>query len=97
MLDHIGKGARTQKKVIAQQLADVYPNAVTKIKGEVPDIYQQARIEDAWVLLDTDLKVGDQIKVITPNAPLFCEVTAIRPGAFKVKENLGSRTSICLW
>ena len=39
------KGTQTYKKVIAQQVESVYPNAVTKITDVIPDIYKLASCE----------------------------------------------------
>jgi hypothetical protein len=63
--DVVEKGNRPQKKVIAQQLERVYPLAVRKTTDVVPDIYQKASIEDGWIQLATDLRIGDRVRLIT--------------------------------
>jgi hypothetical protein len=63
--DVVEKGNRPQKKVIAQQVEDVYPQAVSRSTDVVPDIYQKAPINNGWVELATDLKVGDRVRLIT--------------------------------
>ena len=63
--DKIDKGARPQKKVIAQQVETVYPQAVNKTTDVVPDIFQKALIKDGWVALTTDLKVGERVRLVT--------------------------------
>jgi len=40
--DMTTNGNRTNKKVIAQQVETVYPQAVSKSTDAVPDIYQNA-------------------------------------------------------
>lgn len=40
---------RPQKKVIAQQVEQVYPQGVGQSNGVVPDIYQKAAIKDGWI------------------------------------------------
>jgi hypothetical protein len=63
--DVVEKGSRPQKKVIAQQVEKVYPEAVSTTTDVVPDIYQKAPINNGWVELPTDLKVGDRVRLIT--------------------------------
>ena len=83
--DTITKGNQVQKKVIGQQLADVYPQAVTKNLTEVvPDIYQQAELNDGWVLLATDLDPRDRVKVITDNSEEVYEVLETKPDRFRI-------------
>ncbi|MEM6724647.1 MAG: tail fiber domain-containing protein, partial [Bacteroidota bacterium] len=84
-IDTIQKGTRIQKKVIAQQMDEVYPLAVKKHLTEViPDIYQRAGFQDGWIKLETGLKVGDRIKIITSNSNDIYQVTAIETDRFKV-------------
>ena len=63
-IDVVGKGSRPQKKVIAQQVETIYPQAVSRTTDTVPDIYQNAGLKDGWVELATDLKVGDRVRLI---------------------------------
>lgn len=65
--DVIEKGSRPQKKVIAQQLEKVFPEAVNQTTDVVPDIYRKAPIKDGWIELATDLKVGDRVRLIREN------------------------------
>ncbi|MCB0315960.1 MAG: tail fiber domain-containing protein, partial [Calditrichaeota bacterium] len=49
--DTVANGSTPQKKVIAQQVAQVYPQAVTTNLTEVvPDIYQRAEVKDGWIM-----------------------------------------------
>ena len=64
-IDTVVKGAGKQKKVIAQQVEKVYPQAVSSGTDVVPDIFKMAPIHDGWVELATDLKVGDRVRLIT--------------------------------
>jgi|GEM_PF-4113719 len=53
-----------QKKVIGQQIASVYPQAVSLKTGIIPDIQQNAVMEGNWITLNNHgLKVGDTIKI----------------------------------
>lgn len=61
------KGSAMQKKVIAQQLEKLFPQAVDSLVNTVPDIYQSAAIKDGWIALATDLKPGERVKLIAAN------------------------------
>jgi len=81
--DTIANGTRPQKKVIAQQVEKVYPQAVSQSTGEVPDIYQRAPVKDGWVQLATDLKVGERVKLIGEKEQGVYPVLEVRDGAFR--------------
>ncbi len=66
--DVIEHGTAPSKKVIAQQVEKVFPQAVTRRTGEVPDIYHRATIQDGWINLATDLKKGERVKLIADRA-----------------------------
>jgi hypothetical protein len=83
--DSIGKGSQTIKKVIAQQVKEVYPQAVSNTLTDViPNIYQLSDITDGWITLKTDLKVGDNVKLIFSENEALFKVTEISANAFKV-------------
>ncbi len=65
--DVVEKGIRPHKRVIAQQVEKVYPQAVRNTTDVVPDIYQKALINNGWIELATDLKAGDRVHLITEN------------------------------
>ena len=59
--DVISRGSLPQKKVIAQQLETIFPQAVSRQTNVIPDIYEKATIlEDGWIELATDLKKGER-------------------------------------
>ena len=60
----IAKGNAPQKKVIAQQVESVFPQAVSQHTDVVPDIYQKAEVKDGWVKLTTNLKKGERVRLI---------------------------------
>ena len=73
------------KKVIAQQVKEVYPQAVkTNITRAIPDIYQMATVENGWIVLENDLKIGERIKIITEEDDKIYEVTEAESTRFKV-------------
>ncbi|MEL6274931.1 MAG: tail fiber domain-containing protein [Bacteroidota bacterium] len=84
-IDTIQKGNQVHKKVIAQQVAEVFPQAVQKDTKEViPDIYQRTEYKDGWIQLATNLKVGDRVKLITAHSNDIHEVTAVETNRFRV-------------
>jgi hypothetical protein len=80
--DKIANGNGSYKKVIAQQLEKVYPQSVNSTKGVVPDIYQKAKVQDGWVALATDLKVGDRVRLISDKEEGVHEVLEVKAGRF---------------
>ncbi len=83
--DVVTRGSRTQKKVIAQQVESVYPQAVSRSTEVVPDIYQRATQKDGWVTLATDLKVGERVRLIGEKEEGVHEVLEIGDGAFRTE------------
>jgi hypothetical protein len=81
--DKFASGKGPQKKVIAQQVEMVYPQAVVQTTGVVPDLFKKAAVKDGWVELATDLKKGDRVKLIGKKAESIHEVLEIRDGAFR--------------
>ncbi len=84
MIDTVAKGSQFHKKVIAQQVKDVFPQAVSTMTDVVPDIYQLSEIADGWVQLATDLQVGEKVKLIRKDGSDIYAVQAVRDGAFRV-------------
>jgi hypothetical protein len=82
--DVLDKGNRSQKKVLAQQVEQVYPTATNKGTDTVPDIYQLAKIKDGWIELATDLKKGERVKIIDAKVKMIVEVLEARPERFRV-------------
>lgn len=84
-VDVPNQGQKTQKKVIAQQIEQVYPQAVGQSNGVVPDIYQKAAIKNGWVVLRTDLKPGQRVRMITSNDDSTYEVLEVADGSFRTE------------
>ena len=85
MKDVVEHGNQAYKKVIAQQVAEVYPLAVTKdLTDVVPDIYKNAEIKNGWIILETNLKVGERVKIITEESAEIYTVTQAETHRFKV-------------
>jgi hypothetical protein len=81
--DTVANGRRQVKKVIAQQVESVYPQAVSKTTGVVPDIYQAATQDDGWVKLLTNLKAGERVKLVSEHGQGIYPVLEVRDGAFR--------------
>lgn len=84
MRDKVHYGDKQFKKVIAQELKEVYPAAVGQSINIIPDIYKNASAQQGWIVLDTDLQKGDKVKIITANGAKEVIVEEIANGKFKV-------------
>jgi len=81
--DTVANGSGPQKKVIAQQVETVFPQAVSRHTDVVPDIYQKAAIKDGWVQLATNLKTGERVRLIGGKKEGVFEVLESAPGRFR--------------
>jgi|GEM_PF-1153580 len=81
--DVIEKGHGLQKKLVAQQVERVFPQAVGTQTEVVPDIYRQARADGGWVALATDLKQGERVRLISDKAEGVYEVLEVAEGRFR--------------
>lgn len=85
--DYISQGTAPQKKVVAQQVAEVYPQAVTGNNTEIiPDIMKKATARDGWVSLEGhSLKKGERVRLILEDRQEDMEVVEAQAGKFKVE------------
>ncbi len=81
--DVIAKDGGHHKKVIAQQVEKVYPQAVTQHTDIVPDIYQKAEIKNGWVKLSTNLKRGERVRLLGEKKEGIHEVLEVAEGKFR--------------
>ena len=88
--DSVRNGSSKNKKVIAQQVEKVFPQAVRKLESPIPDIFAEAAITSGWVQLATNLSVGEKVKLITKQGEIQAEVTAVRADGFQVDTDLES-------
>ena len=63
--DGVRFGGQSFKKVIAQQIEEVYPIAVSKMSNFIPNIYQTAQAHNGVINIKTDAVAGDKLKLIT--------------------------------
>ncbi|MCE2863246.1 MAG: tail fiber domain-containing protein [Opitutaceae bacterium] len=84
--DTVLYGDRISKKVVAQQLERIFPEAVTRSTDVVTDIFLVAPVNAGWVELATDLKKGERVKVISENdEKIVTEVLEVAPGRFRTE------------
>jgi hypothetical protein len=82
-IDKVAKGPGGYKKVIAQQVAKVYPQAVSRSTNEVPDIYRKATVKDGWVKLATNLKKGERVRLMGEKTQGIYEVLEVEGKKFR--------------
>jgi hypothetical protein len=92
--DVIAKGNKLYKKVIAQQVERVYPQAVSKMTDVVPDIYKQTEIKDGVIHLATALKAGDKVKLIFESGEEMATVTAATATSFTVDKKQSGKVFV---
>jgi hypothetical protein len=70
-IDRVSNNNKNQKKVIAQQIQSIYPDAVSINVGIIPNVYQvaqsveiQGNISQVVTEKKHDFKVGDKVKII---------------------------------
>jgi hypothetical protein len=82
-IDTVAKTPGKYKKVIAQQVEKVYPLAVSRSTDVVPDIYRKAMVENGWLMLATDLKKGERVRLIGEKKEGIHEVLEVAEGRFR--------------
>lgn len=83
--DVIGRGNSLHKKVIAQQVESLFPQAVGRMVNTIPDIYKKAACHNGWVLLATDLKKNERVSIMVEDKSQVCEVLEIAEGKFRTE------------
>lgn len=88
-IDTLAKGNGTVKKVIAQELKTVYPEAISYVSKVVPSIYTRTDITEGWINLSPkELKVGSLIEYIVTKNGKECRysgvVEAIEKNRFRI-------------
>jgi Chaperone of endosialidase len=89
LIDSISKGNSHYKKVIAQQVEKVYPQAVNMLTDCIPDIYQLTKIENNFIFLPNhNLKKGERVKLIFEDKQEVFEVKAATALGFSINCSL---------
>jgi hypothetical protein len=83
MLDVVARGPGKYKKVIAQQVEKVFPQAISKSTDVIPDIYRKAVMKDGWVKLATHLKKGERVRLIDETKGAIHEVLEVNAEGFR--------------
>ncbi|CAN5239391.1 hypothetical protein BH23VER1_BH23VER1_24280 [soil metagenome] len=82
LIDEVAHGSRQHKKVVAQQVESILPNAVTCSVGTIPDVFQMAALTGGWIELDAGLELGERVRLIGGKQSGVHEVLELREGAF---------------
>ncbi|HAB90548.1 MAG TPA: hypothetical protein DCF84_08425, partial [Bacteroidetes bacterium] len=83
--DVIGQGGRDFKKVIAQQVEGVFPQAVNTTSNYIPNIYEAAKITNGKIMVSAEVTVGDKIKMFKEDgSELHVNVLATDANSFTV-------------
>lgn len=92
MKDKTLDGGRPHKKLIAQQIEKVYPQAVGTTKGAVPDIFRVATAKKGVIAFDepadVGLKTGEIIRLLQGERDFIVEVAGVTKAGFTVKESM---------
>jgi len=95
LIDNYRDGGRTSFNIIAQELIEVFPEAISKGMSYIPSIYSKCQ----WITVSAyeieihinkphDLVVGDEIEILLEDSSIKeCDVTAIiNETTFRVKK-----------
>ena len=82
MKDKAVGGEQATKKLIAQQVKTVFPEAVSLLTDVIPDIYKLSEIKDGYIALETDLEKGDRVKLIFEGKEEVVEVIKTNRNGF---------------
>ncbi|MCX8478496.1 MAG: tail fiber domain-containing protein, partial [Chitinophagales bacterium] len=82
------------KKVIAQQVEQVYPQAVRKTKGFIPDVYKTAQAENGKISVRNTFKKGNVVKLIVANQDLSVVVQEATEQWFIVDKPLNEKVFV---
>ncbi len=92
MKDGTIDGGRKHKKVIAQQVEKVFPQAVSQTTGVVPDIFRLATVKDGVIAFkdgsEVDLKKGETVRLVSKGSEVLSEVTEVQKKGFRVKDEV---------
>ena len=75
---------RPIKKVIAQDVEKIFPQAVSQTTNVIPDIYQMAIIKDGIITLKNDLQKGELVRLLFSDKDEVFEVLEADKKSFKV-------------
>lgn len=82
------KDDKPYKKVIAQEVKEVYPQAVSFTTEIIPDIYTMSTLKNGLVTIQNTLKQGDKVKLIMEDKEGLYDVIEATENNFRINENL---------
>jgi hypothetical protein len=85
-IDTVKNTDKTYKKVISQQIASIYPDAVSYHTEFIPNIFKMSEIKDNWIQLSTDLIVGDIVKLVLEKEEKKVNVVETTESSFRVDD-----------
>ncbi len=83
--DILSKDGGPHKKLVAQQVEQIFPQAVSTLTEVVPDIFHQATVSADWLILATDLKEGERVRLISADADDVYEVLEATSEKFRTQ------------
>ena len=84
MKDKVKYGEKVTKKLIAQQVKEVLPQAVSLQTEFIPNIYKLSTINEGIISLENDLKKGDKVKLYFDENEEIVEVVSATKNSFKL-------------
>jgi hypothetical protein len=72
------------KKVIAQQVETVYPQAISQTTAVIPNIYKVASIKSGHVIVPNDLQPGEKVRLIFEDHEELASVVTADAAGFTV-------------
>jgi hypothetical protein len=91
--DYVAKGAAQRKGVIAQQIEQIYPEAIAKHSDYVPDIYASPKsigLDEGKLSLTMEkphgLKTGDEVRIFSKNGYAHKPVKVKNKTTFSINE-----------
>lgn len=98
LIDSIAKGSRVHKKVIAQELKEVYPGAVNISADVIPNIYKTAGIYNGFITLaGHGLAMGDKVQLIFGSQKELCKVLEVNNTGFRVQTTHTAETGVFVY
>ena len=82
------KDDKPYKKVIAQEVKEVYPQAVSFTTEIIPDIYAMSTLKNGLVTIQNTLKKGDKVKLIMEDKEGLYDVIEATENNFRINESL---------
>ncbi len=87
-------GKKPIKKAIAQQLEEIYPQAVSISTNTIPDIYQLAECHNGTIDLTNKLSNGDRVKLIFENKDIISNVIYADKNSFKIDSDVSGKVFV---